>query len=73
MPKQKTSSKASARDSPLLKGRDRRTEKVGNMSDDAVYFWRPEEKDGYLGQWYHSEFTSTDENGDKTNYENTEQ
>lgn len=41
------------------------------MPDDAVYFWKPEEENGYLGQWYPSRFTSTDEK--EINYENTEQ
>jgi predicted NAD-dependent protein-ADP-ribosyltransferase YbiA (DUF1768 family) len=25
--------------------------------DEPVYFWKPHQKDGYLGQWFDSEFT----------------
>lgn len=35
-----------------------------------VYFWTPKEKNRYLRQWCLFESTSTDENGDETNYEN---
>lgn len=28
------------------------------MSDEPIYFWRPHEEHGYLGQWYSSPFTT---------------
>ncbi|KAK2773860.1 hypothetical protein FQN52_004460 [Onygenales sp. PD_12] len=27
------------------------------QSSEPIYFWKPESENGYLGQWYHSEFT----------------
>ncbi|KAK6359430.1 hypothetical protein TWF696_000590 [Orbilia brochopaga] len=42
-------------------------------TSDPIYFWKPEEPDGYLGQWYTSPFVSTLEDGSKVEYRNCEQ
>jgi hypothetical protein len=38
-----------------------------------VYFWKPEEQNGYLGQWYPSKFTVTEDSGETLVYQNCEQ
>ncbi|KAG8747123.1 hypothetical protein FRC10_002172 [Ceratobasidium sp. 414] len=40
----------------------------------TVYFWKPEEEHGYLGQWYPSVFVSAESDGSTSfTYENAEQ
>lgn len=38
-----------------------------------IYFWKPEQENGYLGQWYPSPFTATLPDGTRQSYENAEQ
>jgi hypothetical protein len=40
---------------------------------EPVYFWKPDQTNGFLGQWYPSPFTSTSPEGAETKYENAEQ
>ncbi|KAJ6260275.1 hypothetical protein Dda_4499 [Drechslerella dactyloides] len=35
-----------------------------------IFFWKPEQPDGYLGQWYRSPFVDTLEDGTKVEYRN---
>ncbi|KAG8729684.1 hypothetical protein FRC12_020799 [Ceratobasidium sp. 428] len=45
-----------------------------NVSDsNTIYFWKPEDDYGYLGQWYPSAFTLVEGDGSKYVYENAEQ
>ncbi|KAG8706539.1 hypothetical protein FRC08_000993 [Ceratobasidium sp. 394] len=47
---------------------------AANVSDPAIYFWKPEQEHGYLGQWYPSVFVSTESDGPTSfTYENAEQ
>jgi hypothetical protein len=39
----------------------------------AIFFWKPEQEHGYLGQWFTSRFISTESDGSQVIYENTEQ
>ncbi|KAF3914427.1 hypothetical protein ABW21_db0209872 [Orbilia brochopaga] len=39
-------------------------------TSNPIFFWKPEQPDGYLGQWYPSLFTSTLEDGSKVEYRN---
>ncbi|KAF3933414.1 hypothetical protein ABW19_dt0208844 [Dactylella cylindrospora] len=41
-------------------------------TSDPVFFWKPEDEDGYLGQWYPSNFVSTSEDGKQVEYRNCE-
>ncbi|KAG9127962.1 hypothetical protein FRC07_006979 [Ceratobasidium sp. 392] len=47
-------------------------QETGISDPNTIYFWKPEEEHGYLGQWYPSVFTSTEPGGSYT-YENAEQ
>ncbi|EWC48702.1 hypothetical protein DRE_00007 [Drechslerella stenobrocha 248] len=38
-----------------------------------VFFWKPDQEHGYLGQWYASPFVSVSEDGSKVEYRNCEQ
>ncbi|KAK6360346.1 hypothetical protein TWF730_006491 [Orbilia blumenaviensis] len=42
-------------------------------TDNGVYFWKPEQPFGFLGQWYPSPFTTTSQDGTSIEYENCEQ
>jgi len=42
-------------------------------TDNPVYFWKPEEANGYLGQWFPSDFVNVMEDGTEVEYRNCEQ
>ncbi|RVD82351.1 uncharacterized protein DFL_006777 [Arthrobotrys flagrans] len=42
-------------------------------TDNGIYFWKPDQRFGYLGQWYASPFTVDSEDGTCIQYENCEQ
>ncbi|KAK6345478.1 hypothetical protein TWF718_007394 [Orbilia javanica] len=42
-------------------------------TDNGVYFWKPDQRFGFLGQWYESPFTAVLEDGTRIQYENCEQ
>ncbi|KAK6504843.1 hypothetical protein TWF481_006779 [Arthrobotrys musiformis] len=42
-------------------------------TDNGIYFWKPDQRFGYLGQWYASHFTAVSEDGTRIEYENCEQ
>ncbi|KAF3911504.1 hypothetical protein ABW20_dc0107350 [Dactylellina cionopaga] len=41
-------------------------------TSNGVYFWKPDQEHGYLGQWYTSKFTSVAEDGTSIEYHNCE-
>jgi len=49
--------------------------KVTAQNDESgpIYFWKPHESFGFLGQWYDSPFVSTEADGQKFEYQNAEQ
>ncbi|EPS45004.1 hypothetical protein H072_970 [Dactylellina haptotyla CBS 200.50] len=42
-------------------------------TDNGVYFWKPDQPFGFLGQWYPSNFTVTTGDGKQVEYRNCEQ
>ncbi|EZF32054.1 hypothetical protein H109_07876 [Trichophyton interdigitale MR816] len=43
------------------------------MSSEPIFFWKPEQEHGYLGQWWKSPFTvPTEDGGEELKYENCE-
>ncbi|KAK6528284.1 hypothetical protein TWF281_009530 [Arthrobotrys megalospora] len=42
-------------------------------TDNGVYFWKPDQRFGFLGQWFSSPFTVVSEDGTHIHYENCEQ
>lgn len=44
-----------------------------NDETGPIFFYKPEEGFGYLGQWYPSKFTAKTESGEERNYINCEQ
>ncbi|KAK6500744.1 hypothetical protein TWF506_003508 [Arthrobotrys conoides] len=42
-------------------------------TDNGIYFWKPQQRFGYLGQWFASPFTVVSEDGTRIHYENCEQ
>ncbi|KAF3313785.1 hypothetical protein TWF173_005617 [Orbilia oligospora] len=49
------------------------TQKLQIDTDNGIYFWKPEQRFGYLGQWFASPFTVISEDGTRIDYENCEQ
>ncbi|KAG9089058.1 hypothetical protein FRC06_001728 [Ceratobasidium sp. 370] len=44
------------------------------LDPDTIYFWKPQQEHGYLGQWYPSVFISTESDGSTSfTYQNAEQ
>ncbi|KAL1961247.1 hypothetical protein VTO42DRAFT_3193 [Malbranchea cinnamomea] len=37
-----------------------------------IFFWKPDQEHGFLGQWYPSKFVVTTESGEELHYENCE-
>ncbi|KAI9796465.1 MAG: hypothetical protein M1833_006133 [Piccolia ochrophora] len=46
---------------------------MNSKADDTIYFWKPEQEDGFLGQWYPSPFTARTADGEEIHYQNAEQ
>lgn len=48
-----------------------------SLTPEPIFFWKPDEENGWLGQWYPSPFTvkapDGTENGPETGYVNCEQ
>ncbi|KAK6535329.1 hypothetical protein TWF694_001792 [Orbilia ellipsospora] len=42
-------------------------------TDNGIYFWKPEQRYGYLGQWYPSVFKEISNDGKEIVYQNAEQ
>ncbi|KAF3905700.1 hypothetical protein AA313_de0200702 [Arthrobotrys entomopaga] len=42
-------------------------------TDNSIYFWKPDRRYGYLGQWYPSVFKDINEDGEEVIYQNAEQ
>ena len=40
---------------------------------DTLFFWKPEQEHGFLGQWFPARFVSTKLDGSQITYESTEQ
>ncbi|KAF8527635.1 hypothetical protein BU17DRAFT_39611 [Hysterangium stoloniferum] len=45
----------------------------GPETETTIFFWKPTQKHGYLGQWYPSPFVTTEADGSHIYYKNAEQ
>ena len=68
MPKQSQTKRSQTKSKPEQQVEQQVDDPIG-----PVYFWRPKDLHGYLGEWFTSPVTSTEPDGRKIEYQNAEQ